>query len=96
MLFLGMQPSLDLLHKSEKLTISNFGFWILDFGLRDLGFLQEVYCCDTSNLPEADPIISQVKAIATTNKPPPSSTNSYPTLKSLKLLPKSRGQTIQR
>jgi hypothetical protein len=21
---------LDLLHKSEKLTISNFGFWILD------------------------------------------------------------------
>jgi hypothetical protein len=31
------------LHKSEKLTISNFGFWILDFGLRYLGLLQEVY-----------------------------------------------------
>jgi hypothetical protein len=35
--------SLDLLHKSEKLAISNFGFWILDFGLRDLGLLQEVF-----------------------------------------------------
>jgi hypothetical protein len=41
--------SLDLLHKSEKLTISNFGFWILDFGLRDLGLLQEVYLLGTES-----------------------------------------------
>jgi hypothetical protein len=26
------------LHKSEKLTISNFGFWILDFGFWIEGF----------------------------------------------------------
>jgi hypothetical protein len=41
-----MPTTIDLLHKSEKLTISNFGFWILDFGLRDLGLLQEVLSLD--------------------------------------------------